>query len=160
MKSPRIPNRDSLIKVSRHRQIKAIAEDMAKRKTESFAPIYDEFILFICIRARSCAYRPLTRTMNAWWHMITGRVSDMLGTIQNCSYERWNIEEYIAENMPLHLIRARMIENAAEVLVDNEFCTRRCCSGPIEARRRHVSDLIELRRVHAHCKESGLVDMT
>lgn len=145
----------------RRRQIKAIAEDMAKRKTEAFAPTYDEFNSFMSqsdvVPMTAGRLFPYDECMVM---MITGRVADMLEPIQNSLYERWNIEEYIAENMPLHLIRARMIDKAAEVLVDNEFCTQRVVAlGPIEATRRHVSDLIELRRVHAHYKDSGLVDM-
>ncbi|KAL7434903.1 hypothetical protein ACHAXH_009043, partial [Discostella pseudostelligera] len=147
---------------SMHESIKAIAEDMAKRKTEAFAPVYDEFNSFISkadvVPVTSGRFFPYDECMVM---MITGKVADMLKPIQNSLYERWNIEEYIAENMPLHLIRARMIEKAAEVLVDNEFCTRRVVAlGPIEATRRHVSDLIELRRVHAHYKDSGLVDLS
>ncbi len=146
---------------SRQRQIKAIAEDMAKRKTEAFAPIYDEFNSFTSkadvVPVTAGHAFPYDECMVM---MITGRVADMLETIQNSLYERLNIEEYIAENMPLHLIRARMIEKAAGVLVDNEFCSRRVVAlGPIEATRRHVSDLIELRRVCTHYKDSGFDDL-
>merc|ERR1712176_983608 len=87
--------------------------------------------------------------------MLTGDAADMAETTQCSLYERWNIEEYVAENLPLHLIRAKMIERASEVLVDQDFCTRRVIAlGPIEATRRHVSDLIDLRRAHSHQKES------
>lgn len=134
---------------------------MARRKTESFAPVYDDFNSFISkadvipmIADHSFPYD------ECMVKMISGEVANMLEPIQNSLYERWVIERYIAENMPLHLLRAVMVEKAAEVLVDNEFCTRRVAAlGPIEATRRHVSDLIELRRVHAQYKESGLIHL-
>lgn len=141
-------------------QIKAIAEDMAKRKTEAFAPQYDEFNSFMSksddVPESTNSGNPSFPFDEAMVIMLTGHIADMAESIQGSLYERWNIEEYIAENMPLHLIRARMIERAAEVLVDQDFCTRRVVAlGPIEATRRHVSDLIDLRRAHSHHKESS-----
>jgi len=142
---------------SMHESIKAIAEDMAKRKTEAFAPLYDEFNSFISeeeiVAESSGPPFPFDKCMVM---MLTGEIADMAESIQNTLYERWNIEEYIAENMPLHLIRAKMVEKASEVLLDHDFCTRRVVAlGPIEATRRHVSDLIDLRRAHSHHKESS-----
>ena len=147
---------------SMHESIKAIAEDMAKRRTEAFAPKYDEFNSFSSktdiVPEFTGPSFPFDECMVM---MLTGKVADMAEVIQSSLYERWNIEEYIAENMPLHLIRAKMVEKAAEVLVDQDFCTRRVIAlGPIEATRRHVSDLVDLRRAHAHHKESiGDLDM-
>mmetsp|Transcript_25343 Transcript_25343/g.52991 ORF Transcript_25343/g.52991 Transcript_25343/m.52991 type:complete len:1482 (+) Transcript_25343:1-4446(+) len=142
---------------SMHESIKAIAEGMAKRKTESFAPLYDEFNSFISKADDVPEYTgppfPFDECMVM---MLIGEVADMAESFQNTIYERWNIEEYIAENMPLHLIRAKMVEKASKVLLDQDFCTRRVVAlGPIEATRRHVSDLIDLRRAHSHHKESS-----
>ena len=130
---------------------------MAKRKTDAFAPLYDEFNSFI---SKTENVSDFSRSMfpfdECMVMMLTGQVSDMAEVIQSSLYERWNIEEYIAENLPLHLIRAKKVEKAAEVLIDQDFCTRRVVAlGPIEATRRHVSDLIDLRRAHAHHKESS-----
>lgn len=142
---------------SMHESVKAIAEDMAKRKTEGFAPLYDEFNSFITnvdeVPKSTGPPFPFDECMVM---MLTGDAAALAESIQNSLYERWNIEEYIAENMPLHLIRARMVEKASEVLVNEDFCTRRVIAlGPIEATRRHVSDLTDLRRAHAHQKESS-----
>ena len=57
-------------------------------------------------------------------------------------------------------IRAKMVEKASEVLIDHDFRTRRVVAlGPIEATKRHVSDLIDLRRAHSHHKESSSGDL-
>ena len=147
---------------SMHESIKAISEDMAKRKTEAFAPLYDEFNSFISKsdvvpQSSTVHVFPFDQCMVM---MLNGEIADLAETIQNSLYERWNIEEYIAENMPLHLIRANMAGKSAEVLVDQDFCTRRVVAlGPIEATRRHVSDLIDLRRAHSHHKESSSNDL-
>lgn len=128
---------------------------MAKRKTKAFAPLYDEFNSFISksenVPQSNDPAFPFDECMVM---MLNGEVADMAESIQSTLYERWNIEEYVAENMPLHLIRATMVEKASEVLLDQDFCTRRVVAlGPIEATRRHVSDLIDLRRAHSHNKE-------
>ena len=134
---------------------------MSKRKTSAFAPIHDDFTSFIekadVVPEFHGPPFPFDECMVM---MLTGQVAEMAETIQNSLYERWNIEEYVTENMPLHLIRAKMVEKASEVLVDKDFCTRRVVAlGPIEATRRHVSDLIELRRAHASLKESISCDL-
>ena len=134
---------------------------MAKRKTDAFAPLYDEFNSFI---SKTENVSDFSRSMfpfdECMVMMLTGNISDMAEVIQSSLYERWNVEEYIAENLPLHLIRAKKVEKAAGVLIDQDFCTRRVVAlGPIEATRRHVSDLIDLRRAHAHHKESSSGDL-
>merc|ERR1719291_318691 len=86
--------------------------------------------------------------------MLHGDVADAAESVQSSFYERWNVEEYAAENMPLHRIRAGMAGRAAGVLASRDFCTRRVVAlGPVEAARRHVSDLVDLRRAHSHHKE-------
>jgi len=142
---------------SMHESIKAIAEDMAMRKTKAFAPLYDEFSSFISksdiVPEFTGPPFPFDECMVM---MLTDKVSDLAEEIQSTLYERWKVEEYIAENLPLHLIRAKMVVRAAEVLVDQDFCTRRVIAlGPIEATRRHVSDLVDLRRAYAYQKESS-----
>ena len=143
------------------KRIKAIAEDMAKRKTEAFDPSYDEFNSFISEAEDVPKYTgPSFPFDECMVMMLTGEVADMAELIQSSLYERRNIEEYIAEDMPLHFVRAKMGEKASEVLLDHDFCTRRVVAlGPIEATRRHVSDLIDLRRAHSHHKESSSGDL-
>lgn len=142
-------------------QIKAIAEDMSKRKTAAFAPLYDDFNSFIEKEDVVPEFPGLPFPFDECMvMMLTGQVAEMAEAVQNSLYERWNIEEYVTENMPLHLFRAKMIEKASEILVDQDFCTRRVVAlGPIEATRRHVSDLIELRRAHTNLKESSSDDL-
>ena len=140
-------------------QIKAIAEEMSNRKTAAFAPRYDEFTSFLSKsdhvpESQSASRRfPFDECMSA---ALDGDLADMAESVQSSLYERWNVEEYAAENTPLHLIRAGMGGRAAEVLVDRDFCTRRVVAlGPVEATRRHVSDLIELRRAHSQQKDAS-----
>jgi hypothetical protein len=134
---------------------------MAKRKTEAFAPVYDEFNSFVSKsettpEASNYASQLFDECMVM---MLTGQLSTMAELTQLSLYDRWNVEEYIAENIPLHLIRAKMLKRASEFLVDPDFCRRRVIAlGSIEATRRHVSDLIDLRRAHASknaAKSSG-----
>jgi tetratricopeptide (TPR) repeat protein len=129
---------------------------MSKRKTLAFAPLYDDFNSFIdktdVVPQFHGSSFPFDECMVM---MLTGEVAEMAEAIQNSLYERWNVEEYVTDNLPLHLIRAKMVEKASTTLVDKDFCTRRVVAlGPIEATRRHVSDLIELRRAHANLKET------
>ena len=80
---------------------------MAKRKTEAFDPSYDEFNSFISEAEDVPEYTgPSFPFDECMVMMLTGEVADMAESIQSSLYERWNIEEYIAENMLLHLIRA------------------------------------------------------
>lgn len=132
-------------------QIKAIAEEMAKRKTEAFAPVYDEFNSFVPkTEAVPESAVPPFLFDEYMVMMLTGEIANMAESVQESLYDRLNIEEYITENMPLHLIRAKMAKKAAGFLIDQDFCKRRVIAlGPIEATRRHVSDLIDLRRAHA-----------
>ncbi|KAL7504615.1 hypothetical protein ACHAXN_002449 [Cyclotella atomus] len=136
---------------SMHESVKAIAEEMAKRKTEAFSPIYDEFNSFVSKSEQilDASVYPL-QFDECMVMMLTGQLSTMAELTQLSLYDRWNVEEYIAENIPLHLIRAKMLKRASEFLVDSDFCRRRVVAlGSIEAARRHVSDLIDLRRAHA-----------
>jgi len=144
---------------SMHESIKAIAEEMSNRKTAAFAPRYDEFTSFLSKsdhvpESPSASRRfPFDECMSA---ALDGDLADMAESVQSSLYERWNVEEYAAENTPLHLIRAGMGGRAAEVLVDRDFCTRRVVAlGPVEATRRHVSDLIELRRAHSQQRDAN-----
>ncbi|KAL7552348.1 hypothetical protein ACHAWF_015590, partial [Thalassiosira exigua] len=142
---------------SMYESIKAIAEDMSKRKTEAFAPVYDEFNSFtsktIDVPESSGPPFPFDECMVT---MLTDEDADAAESVQSSLYERWNIEEYIAENLPLHLVRAGMVERAAEVLVQPDFCTRRVVAlGSIEATRQHMTDLVDLRRASSHHKESS-----
>lgn len=132
-------------------QVKALADDMANRKTEGFAPVYDEFNSFVSKTesVQEVSTHPL-QFDEFMVMMLTGQLSTMAELTQLSLYDRWNVEEYIAENIPLHLIRAKMLKRASEFLVDPDFCRRRVTAlGSIESTRRHVSDLIELRRAHA-----------
>ena len=124
---------------------------MAKRKTEAFAPVYDEFNSFVpqSETVPEASNHPL-QFDECMVMMLTGQLASMAELTQLSLYDRWNVEEYIAENMPLHLIRAKMMKKASEFLVDPDFCRRRVVAlGAIESTRRHVSDLIDLRRAHA-----------
>ena len=57
------------------------------------------------------------------------------------------MEEYLATFLPAHLIRAKAYSSAADILVDPHFVSRRVRAlGVIESTRRHVADLLELRR--------------
>jgi tetratricopeptide (TPR) repeat protein len=57
------------------------------------------------------------------------------------------MEEYLATFLPAHLIRAKAYSSAADILVDPHFVGRRVRAlGVIESTRRHVADLLELRR--------------
>lgn len=57
------------------------------------------------------------------------------------------MEEYLATFLPEHLIRAKAYSGAADILVDPHFVSRRVRAlGVIESTRRHVADLLELRR--------------
>ncbi|KAL7483179.1 LOW QUALITY PROTEIN: hypothetical protein ACHAW6_008841 [Cyclotella cf. meneghiniana] len=135
---------------SMHESVKAIAEAMSKRKTEAFAPMYDEFNSFVSKSETipEASIHPL-HFDECMVVMLTGQLASMAELTQLSLYDRWNIEEYIAENMPLHLMRAKMAKRASEFLVDPDFCRRRVIAlGPIESTRRHVSDLIDLRRAH------------
>lgn len=140
---------------SMHESIKAIATDMSKRNTSAFAPLYDDFNSFIEeADVVPESYGPMFPFDEFMVMMLTGQVAEMTELIQNSLYERWNIEEYVTENLPLHLLRAKMVKKASEVLINQDFCTRRVDAlGPIEATRRHVSDLIELRRAHANLEK-------
>lgn len=56
-------------------------------------------------------------------------------------------EMYIAAHMPNHLIRAKMLCGAGELLSDADYTARRVAAlGTVEATRRQVLDLVELRR--------------
>ena len=140
---------------SMHESIKAIATDMSKRNTSAFAPLYDDFNSFIEeADVVPESYGPPFPFDEFMVMMLTGQVAEMTELIQNSLYERWNIEEYVTENLPLHFLRAKMVKKASEVLINQDFCTRRVVAlGPIEATRRHVSDLIELRRAHANLEK-------
>ncbi|KAL7432471.1 hypothetical protein ACHAXM_003131 [Skeletonema potamos] len=136
---------------SMHESVKAIAEEMAKRTTVAFAPLYNDYHSFMTrndvVSEWNCPQFPFDECMVK---MLDGEVAEIADSLQSSLYERWNMEEYSTENTPLHLIRAKMVQRAVEVLVDRDFCSRRVIAlGPIEATRRHVSDLIELRRAHA-----------
>eukprot|EP00985_Skeletonema_marinoi_P003358 scaffold1436_cov130-Skeletonema_marinoi.AAC.1 len=141
---------------SMHESVKAIAEEMAKRKTVAFAPLYNDFHSFMSgddvVPEWDGPQFPFDECMVM---MLDGEVAEMADSSQSSLYERWNMEEYSTENTPLHLIRAKMVPRAVEVLVDRDFCSRRVIAlGPIEATRRHVSDLIDLRRAHAALNSS------
>ena len=57
------------------------------------------------------------------------------------------VESYIAAHMPNHLIRAKMLGMAGELLSDESYISRRVAAlGTVEATRRQVVDLVELRR--------------
>mmetsp|Transcript_29395 Transcript_29395/g.85500 ORF Transcript_29395/g.85500 Transcript_29395/m.85500 type:complete len:1799 (-) Transcript_29395:77-5473(-) len=57
------------------------------------------------------------------------------------------VESYIAAHMPNHLIRAKMLGMAGELLSDESYIGRRVAAlGTVEATRRQVADLVELRR--------------
>ena len=136
---------------SMHESVKAIAEEMAKRKTVAFAPLYNDFHSFMSradvVPVWNGPQFPFDECMVM---MLDGEVAEIADSLQSSLYERWNMEEYSTENTPLHLIRAKMVQRVVEVLVDRDFCSRRVNAlGPIEATRRHVSDLIDLRRAHA-----------
>eukprot|EP00547_Thalassionema_nitzschioides_P002737 CAMPEP_0194215604 /NCGR_PEP_ID=MMETSP0156-20130528/17535_1 /TAXON_ID=33649 /ORGANISM="Thalassionema nitzschioides, Strain L26-B" /LENGTH=1518 /DNA_ID=CAMNT_0038944165 /DNA_START=391 /DNA_END=4947 /DNA_ORIENTATION=+ len=63
------------------------------------------------------------------------------------------LEEYMTFFLPSHLIRSRCFAAAGELLINAEFITRRVkCFGAAEGSRKHVADLLELRREAA--KES------
>lgn len=60
------------------------------------------------------------------------------------------LEEYLAFFLPSHLIRSQHYAAAGELLVDGQFIRRRVKSlGAAEATRKHVADLLELRREFA-----------
>ena len=122
---------------------------MAKRKTDAFAPQYDEFNSFVdktgIVTENSTPFQFDKYIVM----MLTGEVATLAESVQNSPYDRFNIEEYIAENLPLHLVRAKMLKKASDALIDKDFCSRRVVAlGPIEATRQQVSDLNDLRRAH------------
>ena len=57
------------------------------------------------------------------------------------------VESYIAAHMPNHLIRAKMLGMAGELLCDADYISRRVAAlGTVEATRKQIVDLVELRR--------------
>ena len=57
------------------------------------------------------------------------------------------VEKYITSHLPTHLVRAKFLASAGDLLVDSDFICRRVVAlGTVEATRRQVTDLIELRR--------------
>ncbi len=141
--------------------VKAIAEEMAKRNTIAFAPLYNDFHSFMSsgdvVPEWDGPQFPFDECMVL---MLDGEVAEMADSTLSSLYERWNMEEYSTENTPLHLVRAKMIPRAVEVLVDKDFCSRRVIAlGPIEATRRHVSDLIDLRRAHASSNSTSEINI-
>jgi len=57
------------------------------------------------------------------------------------------VERYISSYLPSHLIRAQMLKDAGALLLDFEFIKSRIrWLGNIEAVKRHMSDLVDVRR--------------
>lgn len=74
---------------------------------------------------------------------ITSIFSKRHGRVITCPA----MEEYIVTFLPIHLIRAKALLSAGELLVDKVFISRRVkILGSVLATRRHVMDLVELRR--------------
>ena len=58
-----------------------------------------------------------------------------------------NMEKYITSYLPNHLINAGMFADASFILIDNDFILRRMsCLGVPVATRRHMQDILDLRR--------------
>ena len=58
-----------------------------------------------------------------------------------------NVEKYILSYLPTHLTRAQMFDDASVLLLDFDFIGRRIrILGVLEATKRHMSDLTDLRR--------------
>jgi len=58
-----------------------------------------------------------------------------------------NVEKYILSYLPTHLIRAQMFDDTSTLLLDFDFIGRRIKTlGILEATKRHMGDLIDLRR--------------
>jgi tetratricopeptide (TPR) repeat protein len=58
-----------------------------------------------------------------------------------------NVEKYVLSYLPTHLIRAQMFDDVCTLLIDFEFIDQRIkMLGILEATKRHMSDLTDLRR--------------
>jgi tetratricopeptide (TPR) repeat protein len=69
--------------------------------------------------------------------------------IESRLFDGDNVEKYVVGHLPTHLIRAHMYTKAGELLLDDEFISRRINAlGCLEAAQQHILDLIELRKDH------------
>jgi tetratricopeptide (TPR) repeat protein len=164
--------------------LRAVGEDVAKRREPSFLPEVDDYTSFEneikeekkyhdCRRGLiSGALRFLSKGFsdNAGEGMqeaqvhemvvacligIDGRIkrSKVVSAFRNTKDANKvleggdKLEEYITFFLPAHLIHSQNFAAAGDLLVDAQFIRRRVKSlGASEATRKHVADLLELRR--------------
>eukprot|EP00591_Stephanopyxis_turris_P007663 CAMPEP_0195515802 /NCGR_PEP_ID=MMETSP0794_2-20130614/6743_1 /TAXON_ID=515487 /ORGANISM="Stephanopyxis turris, Strain CCMP 815" /LENGTH=872 /DNA_ID=CAMNT_0040644285 /DNA_START=123 /DNA_END=2741 /DNA_ORIENTATION=+ len=154
-----------------HDSVRAIAEDMAIRSTPSFSPpdslLDDSSDATWSSPFRNAAkyFVQLAQRINSkdsgmaefQFHelmvaSLTGGWSTLMRTsissaVNDQSDLVSEIDEYVVTCLPSHLIRARAVASAGEILADSKFITRRVATmGPVEATRQQVADLVELRR--------------
>ena len=161
---------------SMHDSIAAVAEEMAQRDTPSFAPAEEvdegstsssHLHSQSALRSNGNYLVQLAQRMDASNVLVTASqfhelaVASLTGgwTVNNRSQQKivpllnersgfeFGVEDYLVTYFPSHLIKAKALVSAGEVLVDKTFITRRIASmGPIDGTRQHVNDLVELRR--------------
>lgn len=141
---------------------------MAKRNTPSFAPASEEEqekSLFSPLRSAAKIFAQLTNRgdervamsesqfhglmvaslINGW--TASTQYPSITSHLANINDGTEGLDHYRSEFLPSHLIRAKSYNNAGEVLADKKFIAKRISvMGAIEATRRHISDLIDLKK--------------
>jgi len=79
------------------------------------------------------------------WSVSSGK--PLLPSLLYGSSLKPGVEDYLVTHLPSHLIKAKALASAADILLDPTFISNRVRSmSPINATRQHVADLTELRR--------------
>jgi len=152
-----------------HASVRAIAEEMSTRLTPSFAPpdaspeepasawstpfrsaakylvqIGMKFDQDASVTENQFHDLMAASLTGGWWSSSRSSICSVLERRDQVGPE---MEFYIAAYLPSHLIRAKALSSAGELLVDSKFVLRRVSAmGPIESTRQQVADFIELRR--------------
>jgi len=159
-----------------HESLKCIAEDMATRISPSFTPEIDEFTSFsaklemehVNGSQNSNGRRWLSNAANYFFRiqsddstsgmlehqfheLIVASLSEVESEDNEDNSENTladgEVEKYFTVFCPKHMIRAKLLSRASDLLTDKDFISRRVAVlGPVESSRRYVEDLIELRR--------------
>lgn len=159
-----------------HDSIFTLAVEMGARDTPSFAPEnekeaqIDNTSLFSHVRNAAKYFAQLTNLMQEratnisefqfhelmvaslthGWIPNSSSDSSITTILSNNNHRidsSESIKAYSAEFLPTHLIKAKACSSAGELLADKKFIANRVTiMGPIEAVRRHVSDLIEMKK--------------
>jgi tetratricopeptide (TPR) repeat protein len=86
-------------------------------------------------------------SLTGGWTVRTNRQTPIVPLLNDRAGFEFGVEEYLVAYFPSHLIKAKALVSAGDVLVDTTFIKRRIkAMGPIDGTRQHVNDLVELRR--------------